>query len=85
MSVVIEFGRRATRFLDNLRDRLGKPRRGEVVRHSLAVLSWATRNIEDGRTIVAVKEIEGGRREEIELSNPLLDKLRARATTPSSS
>jgi len=56
-------------YLDELKQDLHASSRGEVFKHALAVLRWATDKTTNGYTIVAMKEGEETLKE---LLNPLL-------------
>ncbi len=75
MRVQFELNDEAVEYLDQLQKELHASSRGEVLRHAMAVLRWATTKIKDGYHVVAIKE---GEEVAKELSNPLLDALAPR-------
>lgn len=75
MRVQFELNDEAVEYLDQLQKELHASSRGEVLRHAMAVLRWATTKIKDGYHVVAIKE---GEEVAKELSNPLLDELAPR-------
>ncbi len=75
MRVQFELNDETVEYLDRLREDLHASSRGEVLRHAMAVLRWATTKIKDGYHVVAIKDgVEVAK----ELSNPLLDALAPR-------
>lgn len=72
MSALFELNDETLQYLDKLKSDLHATSRGEVLRHAIAVMRWATDKVIDGYQIVAMQE-DGGIAKE--LSNPLLDRV----------